>query len=470
MSETHTPDGTAVTDLRSTVTGDVLARDDAGYDGARRLWNGAVDRRPAAIVRARSTDDVAASIAVARERGLALSVRGGGHHVTGAALVDDGVVIDLGEIDDVAIDVERRTARVGPGARVADVLGPAQEHGLAPVVGSAAQNGVAGSTLGGGIGWLRREFGLGIDSLRSVELVTADGEVLTASPDEHPDLFWAVRGAGATVGVVTEFELALHEVGPEVAVVQTMYPADAAAEVLAAYREFAATAPDEVTTLVALMRVPPLPDVPEAAVGAPVVMVLGVYAGPVDEGESAVAPLRELGGVDPAMDMSGPQPLAGVHEVARLLFPDGRRYSWHSIYADELREADLAAMTGALLSAPSDECELGIWHMGGAVADVGSDETAFGFREPEFLLSVDAAWEDPALDDDAVAWAREVWETLRESPATVEGFYPGFPGVVEGEERARMAYGDNLDRLTELKAAYDPESVFGHNLDVEPAR
>lgn len=461
-------DESAIIELRTAVDGNVITPNDAEYDEARTLWNGAIDRHPAVFVRAASTDDVATAIATAREHDLPLSVRGGGHHVTGIALVDDGLVVDLSGMDEVSIDPESHTAQVGPGARVADVLGPAQEYGLSPVVGSAAQNGIAGSTLAGGIGWIRRKFGLGIDNLQSVELVTIEGEVLIASESENPDLFWAIRGGGANVGVVTNFTMELVEVGPKVAIAQTIYPIEAASEILATYRDYAAQAPDEVTTLVALMRIPPLPDVPAEAIGAPVVMVYGVYAGSVEAGEDAMAPLRELG--EPLMDMSGPQSLASVHEIARLLFPDDRRYSWHSLYATELSDDTLETMVEALLEAPSNETELGIWHLGGAIADVDDDATAFGFRGAEFLLGVDAAWDDPEMDDENVAWARNVWESLREEPTTLDGFYPGFPGFVEGEDRARMAYGANYDRLTVLKAEYDPENAFRHNLNVEPAR
>ena len=463
---TISPDESAIADLSAAVTGDVITPDDAGYEEARKLWNGAIDRHPAVFVRAASTEDVATAIKTARKHDLPLSVRGGGHHVTGVALVDDGLVIDLSEMNEVAIDPETRTARVGPGARVSDVLDPAQEYGLSPVVGSAAQNGVAGSTLAGGIGWLRRAVGLGVDNLHAVELVTVDGDVLIASESENTDLFWAIRGGGANVGVVTSFEMELVEVGPEVAIAQVIYPIEAANDVLRSYRAYAAEAPDEVTTLVVLMRIPPLPMIPPEAIGVPVVMLYGVYAGPTKEGESVMAPLRELG--EPMMDMSGPQPLAGVHEVARELFPDARRYSWHSLYATELTDDVIETMVNALLNAPSDESDLGIWHLGGAISDVDGDATAFGFRDAEFMLSVDAAWDGPERDEECTDWAREVWESLRDGSATVEGFYPGFPGFVEGAERARMAYGDNHNRLTEIKAKCDPENVFRHNLNVEP--
>ncbi|EMA39042.1 FAD-binding oxidoreductase [Halococcus hamelinensis] len=467
MSTTATIlDESIVTDLRAAVSGDVITADDAGYEKARQLWNGAVDRRPAVFVRVTSTDDVATAIAAARDHDLPLSVLGGGHHVTGSALVDDGLVVDMCEMNDVTIDPESRTARVGPGARVADVLTPAQEHGLSPVVGSAAQTGIAGSTLAGGIGWLRRKHGLGIDNLRSVELVTTDGTVLTASADENPGLFWAVRGSGAAVGVVTSFELELVEVGPEVSIAQLIYPVERAGDVLRAYRTHAAEAPDELTTLVALMRIPPIPMVPPEAIGAPVVMVYGVYAGPIEEGEQVVASLRDLG--EPLMDMSGPQPLASVHEVARLLFPNARRYSWHSMYATDLADDDLDAVADALLAAPTNECELGIWHLGGAVSEVAPDATAYPHRNAEFLLNVSAGWDDPENDEACESWAYDTWDHLWASSSTIEGFYAGFPGFVDPDERLRMVYGDNYDRLASVVEEYDPENRLGSGLVVEP--
>lgn len=456
-------DESVIAGLRSAVTGDVIAGADAAYDEARSLWNGAIDRYPAVIVRPTSTGDVATAIGTACDEDLPLSVRGGGHHVTGSALVDDGLSIDLSRMDGVTIDPETRTAQVGPGARVADVLGPAQEHGLSPIVGSAAENGVAGSTLAGGIGWLRREFGLGVDHLRSVELVTVDGAVLTVNESEHPDLFWAIRGGGPNMGVVTRFELELVEVGPEVAVVQAAYPVESAPDVLAAYREYAAGAPDEVTTLAALLR-PPSPMVPPPVADTPVAIVTGVYAGPVEEGDAAMAPLREL--AEPVFEASGVRTFASVHDLPR--FHDGRRYSWHSLYATELDDDIIETLVEGFLEAPSSGDELVVWQLGGAITEVPVDATAFGFRDTAFLLSVDAAWDEPGGDERNVSWAREIWEALRERDATAEGFYPGFPGFVRGEERARMAYGRNYDRLVSLKTEWDPENIFRHNLNVEP--
>jgi FAD/FMN-containing dehydrogenase len=346
-----------------------------------------------------------------------------------------------------------------------------QEHGLAVVCGSAAHNGVAGSTLGGAIGWVRREHGLGIDNLRSVELVTVDGDVLTASAEENPDLFWGVRGGGANFGVVTSFEFDCVEVGPEVAVAQVAYPApdaEAIAALLRQYRDYASDAPRGVTSMAIATSVPPLPFVPREFHGAPIVMFYAAYAGDVEEGMAAMQPLREMG--EPAMDLSGPMPFLALHEIANELFPVGNRYSWHSLYTDELSEDLLDRVAVSAASRPGDEAALEVWHLGGAVSDVPSDGTAYAHRDAGFLVDVGATWRDPAEDEAHLAWARSSWDSLRESDAATEAFYPGFPGFVEGAERSRMAYGDNLGRLAELKAAYDPENLLHSNLNVSPAR
>jgi FAD/FMN-containing dehydrogenase len=471
MSTILTPtDESLVADLRADVDGDVIAPDDDRYHEARALWNGRIDRFPAAIVQVTSTDDVAAAIRIAREHDRQLTVRGGGHHVTGSAIADEAVTIDLSALTEVTVDPEARTVRVGAGSRVSDVLGATQEHGLVIACGSAAHNGVAGSTLGGAIGWIRRAYGLGIDSLRSVDLVTVDGDVLTVSETSHPDLFWGIRGGGANFGVVTSFEFDAIELGPEVAVAQVAYAApnaETTADLYEQYRAYVADAPDEVTSMAITTHVPPLPFVPSEFHGAPIVMFMAVYAGDPAEGEAALRPLRELG--EPAMDLSDRLPFLAVHEIANELFPTGNRYSWHSLYASELSDDLIDRIAAAGMSSPGPEAGLTLWHMGGAVSDVDSDATAYGWRDAEFLLSIDAGWRDPADDESHLAWAESVWHDIRESPATLEGFYPGFPGFVTGAERSRMAYGDNVDRLAGLKAEYDPENLLDSNLNVAPA-
>lgn len=462
-------DQSLVSDLRSTVTGDVITPEDDSYHDARAVWNGRIDRFPAVIVRVSSTEDTAESISFARKHDLQLAVRGGGHHVTGSAVVDDGLVVDLSNLAEVDVDPEARSVRVGAGCRVSDVLSKTQEHGLAFPCGSAAHNGVAGSTLGGAIGWARRKHGLGVDALRSVEIVTVEGDVLTASETENAELFWGVQGGGANFGVVTSFEFDCFELGPEVAAAMVAYPApdaETTAELFQQYRATLAETPREITPIVLRTSVPPLPLVPPEYHGAPIVMIFAVYAGDPGEGEKALQPLRNLG--EPAMDMSGRMPFLAVHEVANDLFPVGHRYSWHSLYAEELSDDLLERIGDNAQEKPGPDSSIETWHLGGATSDVESDATAFGWREAEFMLVVSAGWRDPADDEAHLEWAEATWNDLRESDATLEGFYPGFPGFVDGEERARMAYGDNLDRLADLKAEYDPENLLHSNLNVPP--
>ena len=467
----HPLDRTLVSDLRAAVAGDVVVPGDGAYDEARALWNGRIDRYPAAVVRVASTDDVAAALRFAREHEREITVRGGGHHVTGSAVVDDGIVVDLANLTEVTVDADARTVQVGAGCRVSDVLSKTQEHGLAITCGSAAHNGVAGSTLGGAIGWVRRKYGLGTDKLRSVELVTVDGEVLTASAEENPGLFWGLRGGGANFGVVTSFEFDCFELGPEVAVAQPIYAApddETVRDLLGQYRAFVADAPREVTSMAIVTSIPPLPFVPQEAHGAPVVMFYAAYAGDPAEGEEVMRPLREMG--EPAMDMSTRMPFLALHEIANELFPVGGRYSWHSLYADELSDDLLDRVTTTAAARPEGEASVEVWHLGGAVSDVPPDGTAYVHRDAEFLVNVGATWRDPADDGAHLSWAESSWVDLRESPATREGFYPGFPGFVTAEERSRMAYGDNLARLAELKADYDPENLLHSNLNVTPSR
>jgi FAD/FMN-containing dehydrogenase len=471
MATVTTPlDQSLVSDLRTAVAGDVVVPEDADYDDARAVWNGRIERYPAALVRVTSADDVAAAIGFAREHDRQIAVRGGGHHVTGSAVVDDGIVVDLSNLTNVAVDPDAQTVRVGAGCRVSDVLSATQEHGLAIACGSAAHNGVAGSTLGGAIGWVRREHGLGIDGLRSVGMVTVDGDVLTASETENADLFWGIRGGGANFGVVTSLEFDCFELGPAVAVAQPIYPAPdeaAVADLLAQYRDFVADAPREVTSMALVTSVPPLPFVPQEVHGAPVVMFYAAFAGDPETGEAVMQPLREMG--EPAIDMSTRMPFLALHEIANELFPVGNRYSWHSLYADDLSDDLLDRVTANAAARPPGESSIELWHLGGAISDVSADATAYAHRDGAFMLGISASWRDPADDQAHLDWVEAAWHDSRESPATLEGFYPGFPGFVQGEERTRMAYGDNVDRLADLKAEYDPENLLHSNLNVRPA-
>jgi FAD/FMN-containing dehydrogenase len=446
------------------LTGSLIGPDDETYDSARDVWNGLVNRYPALIVRAADGEDVATAVGFAREHGLDLSVRAGAHNQAGTAIAENGVVVDLRDLDHVDVDADRRVATVGPGNTTAEALAATQEHGLAFPTGSAGCVGVAGTTLGGGIGWLRRKHGLAVDALRSVELVTADGDLLTASPETNPDLYWAVRGGGGNFGVVTDFEFDLFDVGPTVGGLSVFYPRSAADEVFTAVREFTDSAPPAATIICNYAEVPAVPGMPPAHHGDDAIALVGCYAGDPEAGLETFAPLRDV--TDSLVDNSGPVPYELLHELGTLLHPWGRNYVHRSVFVDDLTDDLHEFVLDRTAAAPGPMDGVGIWPMGGAVGD--GEPSAFAWAEKSHLVIVEAAWEShdaPAH----IAWARETERLLRERGG--EGAYPGYVGVeaAEWEDWPRQAYGDGLDRLRRIKRAYDPENVFDHNLNVEPA-
>jgi FAD/FMN-containing dehydrogenase len=455
----------AVADLRAGVRGAVLEPTGPDYDAARAVWNGMIDRRPALIVRCAGTADVVAAVALARERGLPLAVRGGGHNVAGHAVCDGGVVVDLSALDGVRVDPARRTVRVGGGARLGDVDRATQEAGLAVPLGVVSRTGVAGLALHGGLGFLTRKYGLTADNLVAAEVVTADGRVLTADADHHPELLWALRGGGGNFGVVTAFEFRAHPVGPEVWVAVVFYPVAQAPAALAFFREFMAQAPDELMALAVLWNAPTEEPIPEAYRGAPVVVLFACHAGPVEAGEAAVRPFREV--ATPVADLSGRMPYVEVQQLFDPDYPDGRRYYWKSAYLRHLDDEAIRILVGHAARRPSPLTSLDVWALGGAMGRVGPAATPFARRDAPFLLGIEANWEDPAADAANIAWAREVFgDTQRFSPG---GAYLNFPGFgEEGTALVVAAYGDNYARLREIKAAYDPGNLFRHNLNIPP--
>ena len=448
------------------VRGAVLREGDAGYDDARMIWNGLIDRRPALIVRCTGAADVVDAVNFAREQGLTLSVKGGGHNVAGNAVNDGGLVIDLSLMNGVYVDSATGTVRVQGGATWGDCDRETQLFGLAVPGGVVSTTGIAGLTLHGGIGHLRRKHGLSIDNLLSVDIVTADGRLQRASETENEDLFWAVRGAGSNFGVVTSFEFQAHPVGPLVMVAAVMYPADEWRTVLPAWRDFMAQAPEELSSLAILWTVPPHEPFPPPLHGTPIVLLAAVYCGEVEDGEPIVQPLREL--AEPLLDMSGPWPWLGLQSGFDSLFPKGGLYYWKSraladLTAEALEEiADLAAQR------PTPETDIVIWHHGGAIARPGESDTAYAGRDAAFLVTAEATWTDPADSDRTIAWARETWAALE--PYSTGGVYLNFPGLGEEKEAlARAGYGPNYERLAALKAKYDPDNLFRMNINIEPA-
>lgn len=448
------------------IRGPVLTPGDPGYDGARAIQNGLIDRRPALIVQCSGPADVVEAVNFARENDLLLSVKGGGHNAAGNAVNDGGVVIDLSLMRGVRVDPAARTVRAQGGADWGDIDRETQLFAQAVPGGVVSTTGIAGLTLHGGIGHLRNKYGLSLDSLVSVDIVTADGQLRTASETENEDLFWAVRGAGSNFGAVTSFEFRTHPVGPMVMVCACFYSLDDAKTVMPAWRDFVTSAPDEVSSLVVLWAIPAHEPFPPELHGRDVCIVAAVYAGPTDEGERVVQPLREL--AEPVVDLSEPWPYVALQSGFDPFFPKGALYYWKSRALSGLPQDAIDTIVDAAVRRPSPQTDLGIWHWGGAISRVGETETAFGGRDTPFLAVVEASWSDPAQNDQAIGWARETWDALE--PYSTGGMYLNFPGLGEEKEAlVRAGYGVNYDRLASLKAKYDPGNLFRMNLNITPA-
>jgi len=459
-------DAEALEALSQQVRGPVLTPGDPAYDVARSIWNGLIDRRPALIVQCSGAADVVDAVNFAREQGLTLSIKAGGHNVAGNAVNDDGIVLDLSQLRGVHVDPALQTVRVQGGATWGDLDRETQLFGLAVPGGVVSTTGVAGLTLHGGLGHLRRKHGLSIDSLVSVDIVTADGELRRASATENEDLFWAVRGAGSNFGVVTSFEFRAHPVGPMVFVGAIFYPFEEASSILPAWRDFMATAPEELSSLAICWSVPPVEPFPPEIHGTPVVVVAAAYCGPAEEGERVVQPLREL--AQPVVDASGPWPWLGLQSGFDAIFPQGELRYWKSRSVTELSDEVIGDIIELAGRRPAPLSDIVIWHHGGAMSRVPEEETAYGGRDTQFLVTAEASWTDPAQNEEAIAWAREVFDAMdRYSTGAV---YLNFPGLGEEEDSlARAGYGANYDRLTALKAKYDPENLFRMNINIPPA-
>ena len=441
--------------LDTAIGGDLLLPDNPHYDEARRVWNGMIDRRPAAIARARTTDDVVAAARFAREHGLEIAVRGGGHSAAGLAVLDDGLVIDLTEMNQVQVDPDRRIARAGGGATWADFDAATQAHGLATTGGAISMTGIAGLTLGGGLGWLMRSRGLACDNLIGAEVVLADGSVVRTSETEWPELLWGLRGGGGNFGVVTEFEYRLTPLDGMYAGL-LLYPRERAVEAFQNYREQTASAPDELTTFFALLSTPD---------GVPVAAYVPAFAGDAAAGEAAVAGYRALG--EPIADMVGPMPYVALQRMLDEGFQSGPHVYWRSHFLTGLPGEAIDIMVAAANAAPSPMNSVLVEHVGGAVARVGKDETAFDHRDADYNFAVIAKWIDPADAEANIAWARELWDAMT---PFARGAYVNYLGVGDNAERVRAAYSpEKYARLAALKREVDPENLFRRNQNIPPA-
>ena len=451
-------------DFAAGIRGEVLTSRDGGYDAARKIWNGMVDRRPAIVVRASNPQDVRHAVNFAREHRMLVSVRGGGHHIAGNSVTEGGLVIDQSGLRMVHVDPERRIARVAPGALLGDFDREAQAFGLATPLGINSTTGVAGLTLGGGFGWLTRKYGMTIDNLISADIVTADGRQRTVSASQEPDLFWAIRGGGGNFGVVTSFEFRLHPVGPEVYSGLVVYPADQGRKVLRAWRDFTIDAPVELSVWTVLRKAPPLPFLPESIHGKDVIVFAVVYAGDLAAGERAAAPVLKFG--NPVGTALGPTPYAGFQGAFDPLLQPGARNYWKSHNIARLDDGLLDLAIAAAAGAPGPECEVFIAQLGGAMSQVAPTDTAYAGRDANYVMNVHGRWQSAADDDRGREWARRLYRDV--APFATGGGYVNFFTEDEGE-RVAHAYGVNYTRLREIKRRFDPDNLFQMNMNVSPA-
>ena len=442
----------ALRDFRASLQCEVILPDDDGYDSARRVWNGMIDKYPALIIRCATRADVTHAVEFARSQHLPVAVRGGGHSVIGTSVCDGGIVIDLSQMKGMRVDPVTCTARAEAGLTLGEFVRQSQPFGLVTTTGTVAGTGLAGLTLGGGLGWFMGKYGLTIDNLLSVDIVTADGRVLRASATEHPDLFWGVRGGGGNFGIVTAFDFQLHPVGAVLAG-KVVYPMSRAREVLRFYREYTSSVPDELTAYASLLTTPD---------GLPVIAINLCYCGSLDAGERLVEPVRKFG--SPLVDLIRPKPYLNVVTSADAGAPDGRHYYEKARTLRELSDEAIETIADYGAACTSPYSLVLIQHVHGEASRVSPTETAFALRDESYVMSIVAAWEAGQAHLHR-EWARTFWTAMQ--PFASSGVYVNFLGN-EGEERVRAAYGINYERLVALKNTYDPTNFFSFNQNIRP--
>lgn len=443
-----------VQEFKSSLRGALLVPDDAGYDAARSLFNSMIDRRPALIARCEGAGDVIACVNFARDHDLSFSIKAGGHNVAGLALVDNGLMIDLTLMNSVQVDEANRTGRVEGGATWGDFDKETQAFGLATTGGIATTTGIAGLTLGGGIGYLNRKYGLACDNLISADVVTADGELRTASKDSNPDLFWAIRGGGGNFGVVTSFEFQLHPVGPLFGGVLA-WPLPLAKDVLRFYRDFSATTPDELRLDAVIQTTP----------DGPGLGIIVSWCGTIEEGERVIQPLREF--MSPVLDTLDSMPysvLQGLIESEGVVA--GSLNYWKSSFARQISDELIDTLVDRFPSTPSEKTAIVFEQLGGAISRIGDQETAFSHRQAQYAVLILSFWNDSADNEKNIEWTRSLFSSIE--PLMDGGVYSNYMMGDEGESRLRQAYGVNYDRLVEVKQKYDPSNMFRHNQNIKP--
>jgi len=462
------PGESAITALSQILRGVMLRPGDTEYDAARGIWNGMIDRRPSFIVRCQGVADVIAAVNFARDHGLPVAVRGGGHGVAGHAVCDGGMMIDLSNMRAVRVDPAARRAWVQGGATWGDVDCETTAFDLATPGGLISTTGVGGLTLSGGVGWLRGTAGLCIDNVISADVVTADGRLLRASETENPDLYWAIRGGGGNFGIVVCFEFRLRAIEPTLMFCAAVYPEIRAKELLPSWRDYMIAAPEQVSSLAEFSTIPDDPDYPDEARGVRVLALAAVYDGPADEGEAVTAPLRSFGA--PLLDFSAKLPYRAIQALYDPLFPKGRDRSYfRSLYLPRLDERVIDEIVAGLTVRPSEMTYSSVWYFGEVVRSVASDATAFGDRSQPWLFSIDAIWSKREKDAANIAWARRLWSTMRRY--SNGRLYLNFLSAHDGDPKlVREGVGaETYDRLARIKAKYDPTNFFRLNQNIPPS-
>jgi FAD/FMN-containing dehydrogenase len=454
-------------DLRQTMGGPVLGPDDPGYDDARRLWNAGIDRRPAVIARCQSAADVSRAVLFARDHGLEITVRGGAHNPGGTASVDDGLMIDLSLMNQVTVDPVAKRARVGGGALLGQLDAAAQEYGLATPAGMISHTGVGGLTLGGGMGWLTRKFGLSIDNIVSVQIVTADGQLRIASDDENQDLFWAVRGGGGNFGVVTEFEFQLHEAGPMIQFGLAFWDLDKGVDVLRMASQVVAKLPAEVSIVVGAVNAPPAPFVPAEYHFRPGYALMVTGFGTAEEHAAVMDEIRST--VPPLVEFASPMPYTALQQM----LDEANAWGFHAydkgFYIDDFTDETIKVITEHVPLKQSPGSVVLIYRLDGAYSKVAEDATAFsGSRKPGYAGFIIAVCPTPELLEQDRAWVRSFWEALVPVSRGI-GSYVNAISDHDVDDRVRASYGAKYDRLAAIKATYDPDNLFHHNANIKPA-
>jgi len=449
--------------LRSSIKGKITLPGDNDYDNDRKIWNGMIDRHPAIIVQVAHEDDVPLAINFAKENDLIISILGGGHHIAGNSLCDDGLVIDFSQMRDVRVDTQKRRAVVKPGATLGDFDKAVQAYGLTTPTGINSTTGIAGLTLGGGFGWLTRKYGMTVDNLISAEIVTAEGRKLRVSEKEYPDLFWAIRGGGGNFGVVTEFEFDIHPVGPEILAGLIVFPFKQAKDVLRGYRSFILNTPEEFNTWVVLRHAPALPFLPEEVHGQKVVVLPVFYDGDLAKGEKIISKIRNLGHI--LGEHVGLQPYTAWQQAFDPLLTPGARNYWKSHNFTELKDGALDKVIEYADNMAYPQCEIFIGVVSGVINRIPKDATAYNARDAKYIMNVHARWEHKKDDAQCISWARNFFKEL--APYSSGGAYVNFM-TEEEADRVKAAYGSNFERLVKIKTKYDPKNIFHMNQNIKP--